>query len=185
MSMWDDEINMIEIDDETYAKEKQLREERRARKVKNLNIRRKKIAKIIVIGGISLGVLFNGERILDGLKTVVNKVIEIDNEAFEKEVESHKNYVHDMTGRTTDEIMNGSVSHQELTDAYNSGYYAGVDKGKELRDVDKENDSYNEDKNLSQFVEVDPILRSDEERDTYKEGYKEGLTEGYTSAYTK
>jgi hypothetical protein len=49
MSVYDDMMAMVEIDDETYAKERQLREEKRAKKVKNLNIRRKNMIKAIAV----------------------------------------------------------------------------------------------------------------------------------------
>ena len=49
MSVYDDMMAMVEIDDETYAKERQLREERRAKKVKNLNIRRKNMIKALAV----------------------------------------------------------------------------------------------------------------------------------------
>ncbi len=167
-----------------YENERAMKKELRRQREERIKVRKKALAKfyakVALVGGLSLGVLFNGERIIHGVETMIDNAIEADNEAFEKEVQEHKDYVHQMTGKTTDEIMNGSVTNQALTDAYNAGYEEGLEKGKELRDLDKEMDTYDEEKDLSKYIEVDCLFESKQEEQTYKDGYSEGLSEGYT-----
>lgn len=80
--------------------EKKARIEERKKSNKRLKIFRTRVAMAAVTGFILMSPV-----IVEGTKVVMNKIIEIDNQNFEKDIEQQKKQVEELTGHTMEEIM--------------------------------------------------------------------------------